>query len=269
MNKNGLIKKNYAFILMQILIFLLGNSVMTCAKQLVTIYGDDSYPPYSYQENNKPKGIYVEVLKKVFSEMPEYEVTFKMTPWNLGLSCIKRGECLALFPPYYDEDRRPWMLLSEPILKEEVVVFGKIEKLKGKTKWPQDFLGSQIGLNKGFSLDALGGNDFFDACKAGKIIVQEARNNEYNLKKLEKGRIDFYLNDRLIDISKHPSIAQGIVTKTNYGHLGFTRNDKKFNYLSDFKKQFDSIIIQMKSSKQIEKMIEKYLENRVIFINSE
>jgi polar amino acid transport system substrate-binding protein len=264
-----LIKKNDAFIIMQIIIFLLGTCVITCAKQQVTIYGDDAYPPYSYQENNRPKGIYVEILKHAFSEMPDYEVTIKMTHWNLGLSCIKRGECMALFPPYSVENRFPWMQLSEPILKEEIVVFGKIEKLKGKTKWPQDFLGSQIGLNKGFSFDALGGNGFVEACKSGKIFVQEARNNEYNLKKLEKGRIDFYLNDRLIDTSKHPSIVRGLVTKTNYGHLGFTRNDKNFNYLFNFKKQFDSIIQKMKSSNQIEKIIAKYLKDRDISINSE
>jgi len=257
MNRNRFIN---ALIILQVTILLLGNSVIISAKQQVTIYGDDAYPPYSYQEHNKPKGIYVEVLKRAFSNMTDYEVTIKMIPWNIGLSCIKRGECMALFPPYYAEDRLAWIKLSEPVLKEEIVVFGIIKNLKGKTKWPQDFMGSQIGINKGFSLNAMGGNFFADLCNSGKITVQEADNNEYNLMKLENGRIDYYLNDRLIDISKHPSIGRGIVAKTNYGHLGFTKKGEKFNYLSDFKKQFNAIIQKMKLSNEIEKMIESHLE---------
>jgi len=246
-----------------VLIILIINSLgydVIFAKQNVTIYGDDNYPPYSYLENGQAKGIYVDVLKLTFSKMPEYKVIIKMTPWKRGLSCIKRGECLALFPPYQVEKRRPWMMLSEPILEEQIVVFGTVEKLKEKTKWPQDFLGFQIGLNNGFSPHALGGHAFGEACKAKKIVIQEAKSNDHNLKKLETGRIDFYLNDRLIDISKYPTIKRGTVTNVNYGHLGFTRVNKNFKYLYDFKNKFDTIIKEIKQSNQIENIILRYMK---------
>jgi len=250
----------YVSFIFVISILFWGEQCLLWATQTVTIYGDDDYPPYSYIEDNKPKGIYVAVLKQVFTKMPDYNVSFRMVSWKLGLACIKRGECMALFPPYFAENRLPWMLYSEPVLSEQILVFGKLEKLKGKTKWPQDFLGYHIGLNSGFNYTALGGNAFADACRTGKIIVQEAENNDLNLKKLEKGRIDFYLNDRLIDISNYPSIVRGIVANTNFGHLGFTRKDAKFKFLSDFRKQFNSIIKEMKTSNQIEKIVQSYIK---------
>jgi len=251
------LKKIIIFLLLH---FVVNSPVIVCAKQLVTIYGDNNYPPYSFQENDQPIGIYFDVLKLVFSKMPDYEVKVKMIPWKLGTSCLKRGECMALFPPYYVKDRLPWMQLSEPILKEDIVVFGKAEKLKGKASWPQDFMGFQFGLNRGFNTYGLGGDAFGDACKAGKIIIQEAKNNDHNLKKLEKGRIDFYLNDRLIDISKYPSIKRGIVVSSNYGHLGFTKKEENFKYLTDFKKKFNIIIKQIKASNQIEKIVQSYIK---------
>jgi polar amino acid transport system substrate-binding protein len=253
-------KNNFALFIILILMLVLGEQSLIWAKQAVTIYGDNDYPPYSYIEDNKPKGIYVDVLKLVFTKMPDYEVSFSMVSWNFGLACIKRGECMALFPPYIAENRLPWMLYSEPILSEQVVVFGKKEKLKGKTKWPQDFFGYHMGLNRGFHYRAMGGKSFADACRTGKIKLQEAESNDLNLRKLEKDRIDFYLNDRLIDISMYPSIVRGIVVKKNLGHLGFTRNDAKFKFLSDFRKQFNSNIKEIKASNQIEKIIQRYIK---------
>ena len=246
-------------LLMLLLINFIGHGIVY-ARQQVTIYGDDNYPPYSFAENDQPKGIYFEVLKLVFAKMPDYAVQIKMISWKRGLSCIKRGACLAIFPPYFAEKRLSWMMLSEPILEEKVIVFGKAEKLKGKIKWPQDFLNYQIGLNNGFSPHALGGNAFGEAFEAGKVIIQEAKNNDHNLRKLEMGRIDFYLNDRLIDISKYPSVKRGIVTNVNYGHLGFTRKDENFKYLYDFKQKFNTIIKEVKATNQIEIIVKKYLK---------
>jgi len=247
------------FLLMLLLISVIGHGIVY-ARQQVTIYGDDNYPPYSFAENDQPKGIYFEVLKLAFAKMPDYDVQIRMIPWKRGLSCLKRGACLALFPPYYAEKRLSWMMLSEPILEEQILVFGKAEKLKGKTKWPQDFLGFQIGMNNGFSPQALGGNAFGEAFEAGKVVIQEAKNNDHNLRKLEKDRIDFYINDRLIDISKYPSVKRGLVTNINYGHLGFTRKYENFKYLHDFKQKFDTIIKEIKASDQIEKIVKKYLK---------
>lgn len=240
---------------------LLSQSVVF-AKEQVIIYGDNNYPPYSYEDNGMPKGIYVDVLNSAFSNMSDYNVTIKMLPWKRGLHYIKTGKGLALFPPYYADKRDPWMLFSEPILKEQVVVFGKSENLKGKTKWPEDFYGSKIGMNMGFNPFSMGGDAFGEACKAKKIKIEEANNNEQNFKKLERNRIDFYINDKMIDISPYPSIKRGIVAKTNYGYLGFTKKNENYNYKTDFIKKFNQNIKKMKKSGEIQKIIDKYMKKK-------
>ena len=252
------IKKKSVFVLAAaFLIFVHG---ICFAKQNVVVVGDTSYPPYSYLEDGQAKGIYVDILEAAFAKMPDYDVEIKMLPWKNGMNSVKIGKHVAIFPPYFTEERLPWMLFSEPILKEEVVVFGKADKLDGKTNWPEDFYGSKIGLNQGFNPSSMGGEEFANAVKDGKISLEAVGNNEQNLKKIKVGRIDFYLNDKMIDTSSFPLIKRGIVANLNNGYLGFTKSDANFKFIPDFKQQFDKIIKQMKESKEIDNIVNKYLK---------
>jgi len=253
-------KKNMFMLIWLILTIFLFNQNPIFAKQQVIIYGDDNYPPYSYKENGVAKGIYVDILKKAFSQIKNYNVTIKMVPWKRGLNYIKTGKGIAIFPPYFIDKRTTWMLYSEPILQEQVVVFGTAEKLKGKVKWPEDFYGFTFGINRGFALSGLGGKKLEKAVKDGKIKIQEANSNKLNFKKLENNRIDFYLNDKKINISQFPSIKRGIFTVSNWGHLGFTKKDKNFVFLSDFQKKFNQEIKKMKESNAIKKIVETYMK---------
>ena len=72
------------------LIAILLISAPTLAKQEVLVYGDINYPPYSFEEDGKPKGIYVDILKAAFAHMPDYDVTIKMIPWKRGLEYIRK-----------------------------------------------------------------------------------------------------------------------------------------------------------------------------------
>ncbi|SLM31235.1 conserved exported hypothetical protein [Desulfamplus magnetovallimortis] len=235
-------------------------SGLCVAKQQLTVYGDANYPPYSYEENGQPKGVYVDILTEAFSRMEAYDVTIEMRPWKRGIHMIKAGKVLALFPPYFNEERTLWMNYSEPILQEELIIFAKAEKLEGKSIWPDDFYGSKVGLNRGFDPISMAGEKFSQAIEAGKIELEEADNNEMNLKKLEAGRLDYYINDKLIDITAYPSITRGMTTNHNFGYLGFTRKYENFPYISDFKNEFDQIIKEMKAKGEIDKILQQYLK---------
>lgn len=225
----------------------------------VTLYGDNSYPPYSYLDNGKPAGVYVEIIEKAFAKIDGYEVTFSMVPWKRGIDYVKKGKGVALFPPYFSEDRVPWMLFSEPILPETVVVFGKPEKLEGKIKWPEDFFGSTVAMNSGYNPVSMGTQAFKDAIDAGKIkLDDQGQKNENNLKKLEKGRVDFYITDQMIDISAFKSIVRGIEANKNHGYLGFTKKQDKFSFIPDLKSKFDAVIKEMKASGEIDKIVNSY-----------
>lgn len=233
------------------------------AQDAFVVYGDESYPPYSYMDpgTKKAAGIYVEILQMAFAKMPEYKVDIQVTPWKRALSLVETGDGMAVFPPYYNQERAAWMNFSEPILDETIVVYGKEEKLKGKAKWPEDFYGSTVGINFGFVPGNLGGKAFADAIKAGKITLDDGgKSNESCLSKIELGRLDFYLNDRLIDIRSAPSVRRSsVVASTNQGYLGFTKKTAKFPQLPAFKAKFDGVIKDLKKSGAIAAVLKKHM----------
>lgn len=133
--------KKLFFVLFVVLTFSLSLKVL--AKEVVLL-GDDAYPPYSYLEDGVAKGVYVDVIRKVFDKIDGYEVKFDLKPWKRCIKYVKEGKNVGFFPPYFSEERNTWTEFSEPILEEQVVVYGKAEKLAGKTVWPNDFFGCLI-----------------------------------------------------------------------------------------------------------------------------
>ncbi len=238
-------------------IFLIQNILYS---KTITIYGDDSYPPYSYKKDGKIQGIYVEIMQKAFEQIDEFDLIIKLAPWSEILDKVRKGRALAIFSPYYVKSREAVFIYSEPLVKEEVVIFGLKRKLKGKIKWPNDFYHYNIGLNSGFNYESLGGKKFLKAYNDGKINITESRTNKLNLEKLNANRIDFYLNDKLIDKSDYPKIKRGMAIISNNGHLCFTKKIKKYKFIPTLKEDFDKIIKKMKSNNEIKQIIKRYIK---------
>jgi polar amino acid transport system substrate-binding protein len=230
------------------------------ASQNVTIYGDKSYPPYSYFENGEAKGIYVDIIRRVFDDLPDYNVTFEMVPWKRSIDGVKSGEFAAFFTPYFSEKRTSWVSYSEAILQEQVIVFGQKENMKGKVKWPEYFYYSTIGLNNGFGVEVMGGKDFVQAVDDGHIKIKHTGDSTANLKKLDAQRIDFYLNDKLTDISNYSSVSRGIVIKDNSGYLGFTKKAEAFPFLSDLFGKFNMAMKELKAEGAVQEIVNTYIK---------
>ena len=163
----------------------------------VTVYADESYPPYSYKENGDIKGIYTLIAKTVFSRMKGYKVKIVAVPWKRGLKYLEDGTGFALYPPYFHVAKRPYIWpYSMPILDERVILFCTEDVFyqSVRSRWVEDYYGLTIGINAGFHL---GGEKFWQAVKQGKVKVSEARGNTENLLRLGLKRIDCYLNDRI------------------------------------------------------------------------
>ncbi len=233
------------------------------ASQKVVVYGDDGYPPYSYRDGREIKGIYVNILREAFSRMDGYEVEIKTLPWKRLLGELEAGKIMAGFPPYKVASR-PWMVYSEPILQENVVVFGLKSKVEGKTVWPNDFYGSRVGLNHGFDYENLLGHEGNEAVKEGKLRVEEAMDSPTNLRKLAAGRIDLYVNDQLTDVSQFASEGDPVVIASviggQWGYLGFSPKKNSFPYSDDFRATFDKVIKEMRESGRIEQILNNYMK---------
>ena len=62
--KSSMVEKN-SFFLVLLAFLLIQNNIF--AQQKIIIYGDDNYPPYSYNENGLSKGIYVYDTTLIFA----------------------------------------------------------------------------------------------------------------------------------------------------------------------------------------------------------
>ena len=228
------------------------------ASQIIELAGDMNYPPYSYKKDGQAQGVYVDIIKIAFNKMPQYDVEFKMTAYKRAIALTKKGKVVGFFPPYYSKERTSWTKFSEPILGETTIVFAKKDTLKNKTKYPEDFIGNTVCLNRGFNQALLGGFKLKQMIKNKKIRLIEANSNKDCLVRVKRGMADFYINDQLIDISHFPSIKKGMKVKANFGHVGFTLKTKKYPFINDLQQKFNTAIKQMKSDGTIYTILQKY-----------
>lgn len=234
----------------------------------VTIYADAGYPPYSYEKDGKPAGLYYEIVKTAFSRMQGYKIDVQPVPWKRGMALLRSGTGFALYPPYMNTRDEPWTWpYSLPLFEERVVAVCRKDVLaaKPRKRWPDDFYGLTIGNNAGF---IVGGEAFEKAVRNGSLRVEEAKDSETNIIKLGMRRIDCYINDRvsiqwtrnqlkaagkLDEGGAHADIAEATVIAVEHGFLGYTdRDNGKYTYKTDFVKQFDHAINQMKRNGEID-----------------
>jgi polar amino acid transport system substrate-binding protein len=238
----------------------------------VVVYADDSYPPYSYTENGELKGIYPAIFSRLFARMQGYKIQIRAVPWKRGLMLMETGQGLALFPPYARTDRS-YMRYSNPVFIEQLALFCRNAVLTGgvrRTKWPEDFYGLHIGINAGFSV---GGEQYQQAVKDGKIFQEQAPGNRSNLLKLMLGRIDCYINDRLsilweadhirtegLSVDSSQSISEVMALKQEASYLAFTTRDTgQYPYKDDFIRQFNPLLDEMRNSGEMQHIVEDVL----------
>ncbi|MES2299814.1 MAG: transporter substrate-binding domain-containing protein [Pseudomonadota bacterium] len=240
----------------------------------VTIYADEGYPPYSFAQNGKPAGLYYEIVKAAVARIEGYRVEIKTVPWKRGMAMLEHGSAFALYPPYLNTRDEPWTWpYSLPLFEEHVVAVCRKDALSKKLPmaWPRDFYGLRIGNNAGF---IVGGAEFDQAVKDGKIALSEARDNAANISKLMLNRLDCYINDRqaiawTIKAQKHdvqasaqggqPELVEAAVIGVEQGFLGYSDRDHgKYPFKTDFAKKFDTVIYQMKRQGEIERIAQAY-----------
>ena len=249
--------------------FLALASTSVFAKTNVTIFANDSHPPYSYIDRGRMTGIYTIVLQRVFSKMPDYNVTIKGGPWKRILLETERGRTFAMYPPYKRPKQWPYMEYDMSILNEKLVVVCQKSVLSSpRPNWPNDYMGLSIGNNSGFST---GGEEFNAAVKAGKIKLIETKRTSENLLKLIAGRVDCYMNDalsiqwelkKLQKAGKYngSSIVEGATIGSEQSFLGFATKSARFPFKDDFKSQYHKILSEMKASGEVDKIFQDFMK---------
>lgn len=258
---------------------LLVSALCACAHAAdipVTIYADAGYPPYSYEKDGKPAGLYYDIVRAAFSHMHGYKIDVQPVPWKRGMALLKSGTGFALYPPYMNTRDEPWTWpYSVPLYEEHVVAVCRKDILaaKPRKRWPKDFFGLTIGNNAGF---IVGGDEFDKAVQAGSLRMEEGKDSETNILKLGMKRIDCYINDRVSiqwtrnqlkaegkydEGGAHAELAEAAQIAVRQGYLGYTdRDNGKYAYKSDFVKQFDNAVLRMKRNGEIDTIVRSFFK---------
>jgi polar amino acid transport system substrate-binding protein len=237
------------------------------ATELVVLYGDENYPPYSYIENREFVGIDVDILRMAAAKLaPAYHVELVPTPWKRGLAQLQNGTGFGLFPPGLKHERNYIDRYSTAILRESVVVFCNRMVMRNPRKnFPKDFAGLTIGINAGFLLS----DRLARAAAHGIVRLEPAKDNNANLKKMALHRIDCYASDRMAALFSAKKLGDELNIDERVLQVAAELSDENTyiaysaknapTFKADFITKMNSALSAMKSNGDIDRIIQRYL----------
>lgn len=252
-------------------LLLWANAVAADAPTKITVIGDQSYPPFSFLDEGKPSGIYVDVLTKVFAQLPEYDIDIMMMPWRRGLAEIKNSRALAIFPPYYFPKERPYIgAYSIPILTEHVVLMCDSSRVSGTQTliWPQDFKRKRITANKGYLLIP----DFLQSIATNHITHIEVSGARSAIHMMLLNRADCFMHAELptrweLDqlTKEQPELEKKLTTLHftgtqigQSGYIGYSADTVRYPFRDRFRAKVDRVLKALIANGEIQSIIDRY-----------
>ncbi len=242
---------------------------------VVEVWVNDTHPPYTYVNNGKAKGIYIEIMELISGRIDGYRIKFIPAPWQRVKKEVENGSAFAFVPPYYHGHDWPYVWpYSLPILEEEVILVCRNEVLETtRPIWPDDYLGLTIGNNTGY--DGFGGFRFRQYVNEGKIKLQELKTTAQNIVTLLKGRSDCFMVNRLsfaweskllvksnqIKEQAMHQISTSLLISSDAVYMGITDMDQgRFHFKRDFLQKFNNELYKMYKSNEIGKIVNQYVD---------
>lgn len=145
------------------------------------------WPPF-YGSELPDNGFMTEIVVEAF-DRAGYGTDVSFLPWKRAFEGTRDGKYDALFTMWYRKEREEHFIFSDPLPSNELVflvragedgTFDGYDGLKGKT----------IGVVRGYAAPP--------GFEEAKLKVSEARDDEENLRKLLRGRVDMALTDRIV-----------------------------------------------------------------------
>lgn len=243
----------------------------------VTIYVDDSYPPYSYLKNNQLRGIYPSILQEIKNNNPSLKFDIKAIHWKAGKAKLKAGAGMSMFGFYYQVAGHSYVKgYSLPVHNEEVVLVCAEESVEMPLgDWPRDFHGKLVANVEGYS-GWLRDNVRSDA-NTEFVNFLEVPDTHTALKMVVKGKIDCALFERLafkyeleqleIDgeylrkVDKKPVVASVISKETV--HVGYVERleNCKLTRICELATLLDAELTKLKQSGTLKKIIAQQTTN--------
>jgi len=273
-------------IIVSFLITYLISSSAVFSAQEVKISTYDILPPYAFRDTNgELTGVYIEIVKKAISRMPDYTVSFRVLPWARAKMEIEKGKSFAIVPPYFHahdwltevEPKRPYIWpYSLPLYTQyDVVICNEKVLAVSRPEYPDDFKGLKFVMFRG---DGRAGERFTQMVEEKQIDLQLLSSLENTIPFLMQERADCTITSRIPFIwyvnqlketgqhqkydNKGVVLKEAAIISSNEGYLGYTNIDdeQNFPFKEDFSIKFDIEIYKMKKNHEIQEIGSKFVK---------
>ncbi len=277
--KFGVTMKRYGFLALALSLYF---TTVYAEPQRVDIYTYNTLPPFAYaDEDGQLTGLYIELVKAVVRNMPDYEVKFKVVPWPRAKLMAQEGKAFAILPPYFhahdwltETDNRPYIWpYSMPLFsQQDLVVCVEAAAVQARPNFPEDYEGLNFVMWRG---DGRAGTEFEQMEKDHKLTVIRVSDVKTTIEILRLGRADCTVTSKIPynwlsrELAKETmgkerdavNLVQMDVISTNEAYLGYTDVDdeKNFPYKDDFVLKFDIELYKLKRNGEVNRIVRKYM----------
>ncbi|MCK5843308.1 MAG: hypothetical protein KAG97_01290, partial [Victivallales bacterium] len=115
------------FVLIFVLILLSSESLTAIDKPVITLAGIEDYRPYSYLVENRPEGLYNDILRELFTRAG-YPLRIRLMPFKRILLSTKSGDVSGMVGTFFLPDRGKYatFLKEAPLAKIYQSLFSHI-----------------------------------------------------------------------------------------------------------------------------------------------
>ena len=242
---------------------MLSVSSYAFADEVIRFVGIKAQVPYSFEEDGEVKGIDCDLFSEI-SKRLGFAAKIELVPFKRGIEYIKNGKADGILQIYYKKERENFVIYSErPIHYSSISIFVKKgnEFIFNKI---EDLYGKKVGNHSGFIIST----QFTQAAEEKKILLEEARTTNMNLKKLEAGRIDCFVANSdtvLFNVKKLGLMGKIVELPTplipkKMVYLGLSKNGRNIKDKHDFIRNIDLVMKRIIEDGIYEKIMDKYLK---------
>ncbi len=183
--------KNSVLVCVSVVLFLSSNCVLARTLEIRTM----SYPPYQYLENDRSKGIAIEIVEEAFRRIDQ-PINIIFLPWARALHEMKQGQSDGLFTVIKNPEREVFLdYTKEALMYQAVSLYVTKDSPIRFSGDLQSMSNYRFGVVRKFNY----GSVWRAALKNNTITnMSLAGTQEMNIKKLIAGnRFDIMISDRL------------------------------------------------------------------------
>jgi polar amino acid transport system substrate-binding protein len=228
------------------------------AGEKISGCGGLAYPPFMWKEGDKIVGVGTEVAQIVFGELGLGVESVCFSSWNRCMREVEKGRVDIFFAASVNEERAEFADFTKNYLSEVPVgIFVWKERPIKFEKW-EDLIGKKMGCILGTTY-----GQKFDDFAAKNLETSEVITPIQNLKKLEKGRVDFLpiglytgqihvkqfgYNDKIVALDSY--------LETGYLYVGISKLSPYLKHLP----YVDKRLLELRNDGTVKQLVEKYID---------